>query len=51
MSMPGQNCPYLINSFVENTNGIKSRSFLLILTVINIRKQIRNLRAVDYGGD
>ncbi len=50
MSVVNRNCQYLINNFVENTNNEKSRKILLILSVINIRKQIRNLRAVNQGG-
>ena len=36
---------------MENKEGSKGSYFLPVLWVINTRKQIRNLRAIEYGGD
>jgi hypothetical protein len=47
---PGKNYQYLINTFVENKISRKERYFLLVLWVINIRKQIRNPGAMKRAG-
>jgi hypothetical protein len=48
---PGKSYQYLINTFVENKINPKRSYFLLVSQVINIRKQIRNPRAMKHGGD
>jgi hypothetical protein len=46
-----KNCQYLINIVVENKINRNGSYFLLILWVINIRKQTRNPGAITHGGD